>query len=285
MSMNLGVHRVSADPTWRTPATVFGQLDAEFGPFTLDPCAAAPIKPGIHWFDEEDQGLWQEWSGRVFVNPPYGRAIVDWMRKIDLERHRCEVIVALVPSRTDSAWWHDYAMKAAEIRFIRGRLSFEGVEAPRGHNAPFPSAVLIYEDRAHPDAGLQDRNHFDWFMPTDPTKNVDDYLDDFEAKMLEALTDPFVHDMAQSVLPLIAAYRETRTADPAMPRWGWAVPKPEVLDAEDEAYQEGLREGAVRERAVLREAIVTALDLSIFDEARKRALVVFDTGTLPPSAA
>jgi hypothetical protein len=61
------------------------------------------------------------------------------------------------------------------------------------------------------DAGNIERNHYDWFMPSDPALSVDGYLDDFEAKMRLALTDPFVHDMAQAVLPLIAAYREALT--------------------------------------------------------------------------
>jgi phage N-6-adenine-methyltransferase len=141
--MNIGVHRTTADPTWRTPGRIFSELDAEFD-FTLDPAAVSPIKPGIRWFGEDDQGLWQEWSGRVFVNPPYGRAIQDWMRKISLERDRCEVIVALIPARTDTEWWHEHVMPASEIRFIRGRLSFEGVVAPKGHNAPFPSVIAVY---------------------------------------------------------------------------------------------------------------------------------------------
>lgn len=69
----------------------------------------------------------------------------------------------------------------------------------------------------HSDAGNLARNHYDWFMPDNPTAFVDDYLDDFEAKMREALTDPFAHDMAQSVLPLIAAYRELRGAVQPIP--------------------------------------------------------------------
>lgn len=72
------------------------------------------------------------------------------------------------------------------------------------HSAP--------QDAHHPDAGNPERNHYDWFMPENPTAAVNDYLDSFEAKMTEALTDPFVHDMAQSVLPLIAAYRAGRAA-------------------------------------------------------------------------
>ena len=63
-------------------------------------------------------------------------------------------------------------------------------------------------------ANWQDRdpNHYDWFMPAHPISAVDAYLDDFETKMRESLTDFWVHDMAQSVLPLIAAYRQARAA-------------------------------------------------------------------------
>jgi site-specific DNA-methyltransferase (adenine-specific) len=143
MKGGIGVHRTTANPTWRTPAAIFAALDDEFH-FTLDPCASSPIKPGISWFSDYDNGLWREWTGRVFINPPYGRAIRDWMRKVALERHRCDLIVALVPCRTDTDWWHQYAMLADEIRFVRGRLSFEGVVAPKGHNAPFPSVILIF---------------------------------------------------------------------------------------------------------------------------------------------
>jgi site-specific DNA-methyltransferase (adenine-specific) len=144
--MNIGVQRISADGTWRTPRRVFEDLDAEFD-FTLDPCASVPLKPGIDYFTEADNGLWMSWpvGARVFINPPYGRVIADWMRKITLERERCEVIVALIPSRTDSAWWHDMVMPADEIRFIRGRLHFEGVDhTPAANSAPFPSAIAVY---------------------------------------------------------------------------------------------------------------------------------------------
>jgi hypothetical protein len=67
----------------------------------------------------------------------------------------------------------------------------------------------------HPDASNKDRNHYDWFMPSNPTAEVDAYIDEFEAKCIEGLTDPFMHDMSQVVLPLIAAYRKCRDATPA----------------------------------------------------------------------
>jgi hypothetical protein len=70
--------------------------------------------------------------------------------------------------------------------------------------------TVIRTRGAHPDTGWQNRNHYDWFMP-DPAALIDDqWLDATEAKMTEALTDPFVHDMAQVVLPLLAEVRRLR---------------------------------------------------------------------------
>lgn len=74
------------------------------------------------------------------MNPPYGREIGDWMRKAYQScNQNGALVVCLVPARTDTAWWHDYAMKG-EIRFLRGRLKFGGAET----NAPFPSALVIF---------------------------------------------------------------------------------------------------------------------------------------------
>jgi site-specific DNA-methyltransferase (adenine-specific) len=62
------------------------------------------------------------------------------MRKAYEESLRGALVVCLVPARTDTAWWHDYAMHG-EIQFIRGRLKFSGGKT----NAPFPSAVIVFE--------------------------------------------------------------------------------------------------------------------------------------------
>lgn len=71
--------------------------------------------------------------------PPYGRAIGLWMRKAYVAALEGALVVCLVPARTDTAWWHDYAVHG-EIRFIRGRLKF----GTQTNSAPFPSAVVIF---------------------------------------------------------------------------------------------------------------------------------------------
>ena len=73
------------------------------------------------------------------MNPPYGRTIKAWMRKAWESSQDGATVVCLVPARTDTAWWHDYAMKG-EIRYVRGRLKFGGHK----NSAPFPCAVVIF---------------------------------------------------------------------------------------------------------------------------------------------
>lgn len=79
---------------------------------------------------------------RVFCNPPYGRAIGEWVRKCSEEAKKPgTLVVLLIPARTDTAYFHDYIYrKAREVRFLRGRLRFGGAT----NSAPFPSMIVIF---------------------------------------------------------------------------------------------------------------------------------------------
>lgn len=85
-------------------------------------------------------GLSSEWGKVNFVNPPYGNEIGKWIKKGYEEWQKGKTVVFLIPSRTDTRWWHEYVMKATEIRFIKGRLKFDDQKNP----APFPSAIVIF---------------------------------------------------------------------------------------------------------------------------------------------
>ena len=76
------------------------------------------------------------------MNPPYGRSIGRWMRKAYESAEDGATVVSLIPARTDTQYWHRYAMKG-EIRLIRGRIKFGGAKS----GAPFPSAVVIFRPR------------------------------------------------------------------------------------------------------------------------------------------
>ena len=133
----------STTDLWATPQAFFDQLNAEFH-FTLDPCATPENAKCRKFFTIEDDGLRQSWGGYcVFCNPPYGRAIGQWVRKCYEESLKPDtVVVMLIPARTDTSYFHDYIYHKAELRFIRGRLHFN--EAPQG--APFPSMVVVYNN-------------------------------------------------------------------------------------------------------------------------------------------
>ena len=127
---------------WSTPQAFYDLLNEEFQ-FTLDPCATAENAKCARLFTKEDNGLLQSWSGEtVFVNPPYSQ-IKEWTKKCVAETFNhwffCTAVL-LIPSRTDTRYWHNWVMRAAEVRFVKGRLRFGGSK----NSAPFPSAVAVF---------------------------------------------------------------------------------------------------------------------------------------------
>jgi len=135
---------------WATPQSFFDRLNSEFG-FTVDVCATeanTKVKDSfIHSNSlSEDWGAWNidgRGRDRCFMNPPYGREIGKWIKKAFEEP--C-LVVALLPARTDTKWFHEYIWQKpnVHIRFLKGRLKFEGALYP----APFPSMVVIFGQHA-----------------------------------------------------------------------------------------------------------------------------------------
>ncbi len=77
------------------------------------------------------------------MNPPYGREIGKWIEKAKIEASNGSKVVALLPARTDTKWFHEniYNNKFCEIRFLKGRLKFGNSK----NSAPFPSMIVIFE--------------------------------------------------------------------------------------------------------------------------------------------
>lgn len=150
----------SVKDDWPTPWEFFHNLDLEFD-FTLDVCAVpwsakvwrycVPPHALRVWGettfrrlfpDALVDGLAHSWVGeRCYMNPPYGREIGLWVEKARREAERGALVVGLLPARTDTAWFHEHVCRAAtEIRFLKGRLKFEGAAA----SAPFPSMIAAW---------------------------------------------------------------------------------------------------------------------------------------------
>lgn len=153
--MNAGLFS-SATPEWYTPGHILERVEAVFGQIDLDPCsnshdpARANVPALAHW-TIDDNGLMQPWHGKVYMNPPYGDEIGNWVGRMIGAFETGEIIeaIALLPARTDTAWFQP--LFAYTACWIRGRLKFSGAE----NSAPFPS-VVVY-------VGTDSSLFHDWF--------------------------------------------------------------------------------------------------------------------------
>lgn len=133
---------------WRTPTKVLHLVRQVAGDrIAYDPCTDPGNPTGAALFVcPPDDGLSRDWrfGGMTFVNPPYSTAKM-WLEKAATEawtdRDSC---IVLIPARTDTKWWHAFAIKARSICFWRGRLRFTVPEGGKDNSATFPSALLYW---------------------------------------------------------------------------------------------------------------------------------------------
>jgi phage N-6-adenine-methyltransferase len=125
---------------WLTPKFILSAL----GDFDLDPCAAShrPWDTAKHHYTKEDDGLSQQWVGRVWMNPPYGRQPPIWLKR--LYEHGDGI--ALIAARTSNIWFHKLVWEKADgILFFKGRLNFYKENGQPGDTmATFPSCLVAY---------------------------------------------------------------------------------------------------------------------------------------------
>lgn len=151
--MNSAVMFSKASDEWSTPQETFDALNAEFE-FDRDCAATAENTKCASWLGPSglvEDALTCDWGGEAsavcWLNPPYSMCR-EFIAKAREEALKGCTVVCLVPSRTDTRWWHDHVWNRVthspyfnvEIRFIKGRLKFGGATA----GAPFPSVIIIF---------------------------------------------------------------------------------------------------------------------------------------------
>ena len=149
--MNRDVLFSKVSDEWSTPQATFDALNAEFG-FDLDCAATRGNQKCPRWLGPggvSPNALVVSWGQETtcWLNPPYSRVRAFMAKTAEEVRRGCTVVV-LVPSRTDTRWWHDHVWdhrrhtlrSGVAVRFLPGRLKFGGAT----NGAPFPSVVLIF---------------------------------------------------------------------------------------------------------------------------------------------
>jgi hypothetical protein len=138
----MGSHQSAAmiSDTWLTPPEIINAL----GEFDLDPCCppVMPWRTAKYCYTEAHDGLAQPWSGRVWLNPPYSREAVKWLRKMADHGDG----IALVFARTETSWFFETVWRAAHsILFLEGRIYFHRPDGRRADaNAGAPSCLVAY---------------------------------------------------------------------------------------------------------------------------------------------
>lgn len=133
--------------SWITPKWLLERL----GPFDLDPCACdpQPWPTATRMVTEQEDGLLLQWSGFVWMNPPYGSALGVWLNRLALHNHG----IALVFARTETrAFFENVWPLASALLFLRGRLTFHrpsGELSRLGANSGGPSVLVGYGQQAH----------------------------------------------------------------------------------------------------------------------------------------
>jgi phage N-6-adenine-methyltransferase len=137
----------SKDMSWRTPPKVFHHFNKLFN-FNLDAAASPHNALCSTYYTKEDSALektWKEDGSRVWVNPPYGRKIADWIKKCKEESEKGCIVAALIFSRTDTRWWHDHIMGSATMVYlIKGRIKFLTGNGKETNSAPAPSCLVVW---------------------------------------------------------------------------------------------------------------------------------------------
>lgn len=125
---------------WLTPPEILAKL----GRFDLDPCAPA-VRPwptaSRHYWAE---GLDMPWEGRIWLNPPFGREAIKWMRRMAAHG----VGIALLPARTETRMFYETVWDHAHaICFLKGRPHFHYVDGTRAKaNSGAPICLIAYSE-------------------------------------------------------------------------------------------------------------------------------------------
>lgn len=125
---------------WLTPPDIIKCL----GTFDLDPCSPInrPWPTAQNHFTILDNGLIKDWTGRVWLNPPYGPVLIHWLNKMAMHNDG----IALTFARTDTQAFHNYVFQIADsMLFMEGRLTFLNVDGtPGDYNGGAPSLLIGY---------------------------------------------------------------------------------------------------------------------------------------------
>ena len=130
---------------WYTPPSIFEALNTSFDLDVCAPQGGIPWIPATTFFTKTEDGLKTPWVGFVWCNPPYGKETTLWLEKMQMHNNG----IALVFSRTDCKWFHDYVVNADAVLFKKARIQFVDINKDKGDSGSGNGSMFVgYGDKA-----------------------------------------------------------------------------------------------------------------------------------------
>ncbi len=131
---------------WCTPPEIYEPVQKFFGQIDLDPCSNPQSRvPALNKFmlEEGNDGLFSEWYGKVYCNPPFGRGLKAWVEKAHkgIQYPNTVETILLIPAAVGTKLWQELVFPwSMAICFLKGRVKFQGATA----SAPMDCALVYF---------------------------------------------------------------------------------------------------------------------------------------------
>lgn len=127
----------SGNNEWYTPGEYIEAARDVLKEIDLDPAsseAAQKTVKAAKFFTPEDDGLTQDWFGKVWLNPPYAQPLItNFIEKLvgEWQEARISAAILLTHNYTDTKFFHHAASACTAICFTRGRITFADTKGNR----------------------------------------------------------------------------------------------------------------------------------------------------------
>ena len=137
----------SGENEWYTPEYIIDAAKETMGSIDLDPATSELANETVkaeEIFTKEDDGLDKEWSGNVWLNPPYALPLInEFSDKLISELDNIDQACVLVNNATETNWFQNMLEVCDAVCFLKSRVKFIDMNG-KASGAPLQGQAVLY---------------------------------------------------------------------------------------------------------------------------------------------